>query len=407
MKSQFDRVLLLASLALHDLWHDRKVSFCILASQVAVIAPLLLLFGLKFGVVSQLQQALLNDPSNLEIRMLSSGSYSTDWIQSLQARPESGFAIGLTRSLNTQADLVVDRRHFVENAEVVPTAALDPLLDTEQSDLRGTDVILSASAARRLGVKAGDSIELRVARRLDGRNERGQLQLNVVAVLNATRFGRPAVFVASPLLLDLEHFRDGYKLPAFGLNTGVSWDERTVVYSRARIYAAGVDEVASLEAWLNQQNIETSSNLREIDNVKAINRVLGLIFGVVALTALTGCIASLVGAFLANIDRKNKDLAVLRLLGFNRVAISIYVLLQAIFISLLAYMGGVTLYAIGCELFNHTLITTETTEQFACRITFGHGISALLLSLLVAVLVSIIGALRAITIQPAESLREL
>ena len=64
---------LLLRLAMQDLWHDRSVSFCIISSLVAVIAPLLLMFGLRYGVVSQLQQELARDPRNLEIRMVSSG----------------------------------------------------------------------------------------------------------------------------------------------------------------------------------------------------------------------------------------------------------------------------------------------------------------------------------------------
>ncbi|MFP3423136.1 hypothetical protein R0K19_27615, partial [Bacillus sp. SIMBA_161] len=65
---------------------------------------------------------------NLEIRMISSGRYDADWLERLRNRSEVGFAIGMTRSLNTQADLVRDRRHFVDNAEIIPTAAGDPLL---------------------------------------------------------------------------------------------------------------------------------------------------------------------------------------------------------------------------------------------------------------------------------------
>ena len=124
----FNRTLLLGRLALQDLWHDRIISFCIVSSLVAVIAPLLLLFGLRFGIVSQLQDDLANDPRNLEIRMLSSGSYDQDWVEQLRQRPDVGFAIGQTRSLNTLADLQVDSSHFIENAEVIPTDIGDPLL---------------------------------------------------------------------------------------------------------------------------------------------------------------------------------------------------------------------------------------------------------------------------------------
>lgn len=398
---------LLGSLALQDLWHDRKVSLCIAASLVAVIAPLLLLFGLKHGVVSQLQDELLRDPRNLEVKMLSNGNYDTAWIERLRQRPETGFALGQTRSLNTQADLLIGMQRFVEGAEIIATELGDPQLNLASLNPVGNQVILSASAAQRLQAKAGDSVQLRALRRLDGVNERGEMTLTVLAVLDGARFGRAAGFVAPPLLLDLERFRDGYQVSAFGVATGKPQDDLQPLYARARVYARDIDQVAPLERWLNEQHIETSSRLADIDNVKAINHVLGLIFGVIAMAALIGCVASMVGAFLANIDRKRKSLAVLRLLGFKRRAVGGFVVLQALLLSLAGYVGGLGFYAVGSHLFDYLLGSSQATGTFVCHITVWHGVAALLLTFLVAALVAMIGALRAINIQPAESLREL
>ncbi|MGJ7513151.1 ABC transporter permease [Pseudomonas baetica] len=402
-----DRLRLLGSLALQDLWHDRKVSLCIAASLVAVIAPLLLLFGLKHGVVSQLQDELLRDPRNLEVKMLSNGNYDTAWIERLRQRPETGFALGQTRSLNTQADLLIGMQRFVEGAEIIATEPGDPQLNLASLNPVGHQVILSASAAQRLQAKAGDSVQLRALRRLDGVNERGELTLTVLAVLDGARFGRAAGFVAPPLLLDLERFRDGYQVSEFGVTTGKPQDNLQPLYARARVYARDIDQVAPLEHWLNEQHIETSSRLADIDNVKAINHVLGLIFGVIAGAALIGCVASMVGAFLANIDRKRKSLAVLRLLGFKRRAVGGFVVLQALLLSLAGYVGGLGSYAVGSHLFDYLLGGSQSTGTFVCHITVWHGLAALLLTFLVAALVAMIGALRAINIQPAESLREL
>jgi putative ABC transport system permease protein len=398
---------LLASLALQDLWHDRKVSLCIAASLVAVIAPLLLLFGLKHGVVSQLQDELLRDPRNLEVKMLSNGNYDTAWIERLRLRPETAFALGQTRSLNTQADLLIGMQRFVEGAEIIATEPGDPQLDMASLTPVGNQVILSASAAQRLQAKVGDSVKLRALRRLEGVNERGEMTLTVLAVLDGARFGRAAGFVAPPLLLDLEHFRDGYQVSAFGIATGTPLGDLQPLYARARVYARDIDQVAPLEHWLNEQHIETSSRLADIDNVKAINHVLGLIFGVIAVAALIGCVASMVGAFLANIDRKRKSLAVLRLLGFKRRAVGGFVVLQALILSLAGYIGGLGFYAVGSHLFDYLLGSSQATGTFVCHITVWHGVAALLLTFLVAALVAVIGALRAINIQPAESLREL
>ncbi|MEI8400858.1 MAG: ABC transporter permease, partial [Alcaligenaceae bacterium] len=73
------RIGVLLGLALRDLVHDRKVSACMVASVVAVVAPLLLLFGLKFGIVSQMRHDLLSDPRNKEVKMIASDNLDQAW----------------------------------------------------------------------------------------------------------------------------------------------------------------------------------------------------------------------------------------------------------------------------------------------------------------------------------------
>lgn len=401
-----NRVLLLVRLAFKDLWHDRIISFCIASSLVAVIAPLLLLFGLRFGIVSQLQDELANDPRNLEIRMLSSGSYDSDWIEHLRQRPDTGFAIGQTRSLNTLADLQADSTHFIENAEVIPTDAGDPLLGNLRVQ-QEHEVVLTQEAARKLAVKAGDTIRLRVSRQRDGRQEWGRKSLLVTGILPATYFNRAAIFTRPSLLLMLEHYRDGYATPALGVSSGQAMSEKAPRFARARLYARSIDHVASLERDLRAQRIETSSRLADIENVKSINRVLGLIFNIIAVTALIGCIASLIGSFIANVDRKRKHIAVLRLLGFTGPAVAGYVMVQGCLLSLIAFGGGYSIYLVASQLFNRALAGGQATNQMLCKITLTHSLLALLITVVVALLVASIGAYRAINIEPAQSLREV
>lgn len=402
----FNRTLLLSRLALQDLWHDRIISFCIVSSLVAVIAPLLLLFGLRFGIVSQLQNDLASDPRNLEIRMLSSGSYDDGWIEQLRQRPDVGFVIGQTRSLNTLADLQVDSSHFIENAEVIPTGAGDPLL-AKLTLQEPNEVVLTQEAARKLAVNVGDTLTLRVSRLLEERREWGRKSLTVVGILPPTIFNRAAVFTQPALLLMLEHFRDGYAIPDFGVSSGQPLSNKPPLYARARVYAKSIDQVAGLERDLRAQRIETTSRLADIENVKSINRVLGVIFNTIAATALIGCVASLVGSFIANVDRKRKHIAVLRLLGFTGPSVGVYVILQGCLLSLLAYVGGYGIYLIASQVFNHALAGSQATDQMLCKITPEHSLLAMALTLVVALLVASIGAYRAIRIEPAQSLREV
>jgi len=398
---------LLCELAGRDLWFDRKVSLCIVASLIAVIAPLLLLFGLKNGVVTQLRDNLLSDPRNLEIRMLGNDSLDQAWIDNIKSQPWAGFVTPLTRSLNTQADLVKDNQHFAQDAEIIPSTAGDPLLQGKVAPPAADQVVLSAAAAKKLGVAAGDRIELIVLRKLAGNNERGRLSLGVSGVLGETAFGRPAALVTLDLLLALEQFRDGIKMPQFGLDTGSEPAATAPRFARARLYARTLDDVAPLANWLQQQHVEVSTRASDIEAVQAIDRVLSLIFAVIAWTAVIGCVASLIGAFLANIDRKRKDLAVLRLLGFHRGAVGAYVMVQAALLTGFAFVIGYGVYLAGSSVFNRALGANLADGAFVCHLENSHIALAFVSALLIATLVAGTGGFRAIQIEPAESLRDI
>ena len=397
---------LLLKLGIDDLMHDRRVSFFIMASIVAVVAPLLLLFGLKFGIVSQMRAELIADPRNLEIRMLGSAKLDDAWFAQFKKTPGLGFVQPMTRSLNTIGDLYVDGRHFIENAELIPTGQGDPVLNSITTPLHKDEVVLTASAALRLGVKEGDVLRLRVARIFENRSERAQIPLRVVGVLPATAFSRPAAFLLLPLLVDIEDFRDGFKVEGSGVVTGETPQTRNY-FARARIYADRIESVESLSALLLAEGIETSSRLAEIKSVQSIDKVLGLIFAVIAWIALLGCAASLIGALMANIDRKRKDLALLRLMGYGRSAMQLYVVFQACALTLAGFVVGCLLYLMGSFLFNQLLGTYMPAGQFVCRLEPIHFFVALCAALLVAIIVAGVGGGLATKIEPAESLRDV
>ena len=360
------KMTLLARLALSDLSYDRKVSFCIIASLVAVITPLLLLFSLKYGVISQLRHQLINDPTNLEVKIVGNLNLSQDWFNWLKQQPETQFSIPLTRSLNTIIDLKKDS-NFIRNVELIPTDAGDPIIQQTLQDEKSA--ILSALSAEKLHVKAGENITLIATRNENGQEEKALLQLKVQAVLDEKQFPRAAIFVPIPLLIGVEDYRDGIKTPVF--------PEATRTESRA------------------------------IENVKAIDSVLNIIFLVIASTSIIGCVLSLIGAFLANIDRKRKDIAMLRLIGFQQSAVIIYLIFQAIVLSSIAFLLSYVLYLLGSQLFNQILGTSLSDAHFVSRLAPIHLSLAFIFSFLLAGVVAAIGAIRAVKIQPAESLRDV
>jgi putative ABC transport system permease protein len=400
------RLSVLLGLALRDLAHDRKVSICMMASVVAVVAPLLLLFGLKFGIVSQMRHELLSDPRNKEVKMIASDNLDQAWFDRMRALPSVGFVMPLTRALNTVADLYVDSTRFVENVELIPTAAGDPLLGDVLPPTSANHVILTTMAAQRLGVKPGDTVRLNISRQLNKVNERAQMQVQVQAVLPSAAFGRAAAFVTLPLLVSLEDFRDGFQASLLNVTKGASPRPRQH-FARARIYATDIEQVESLASSLTQQRIETSSRLSEIKSVQQIDRVLSIVFNVIAWAAVLGCAASMVGGLMANIDRKRKDLALLRLFGYGREAMLGYVMMQAMTLTTLGFGLGYMLYGLGSILFDRLLGVALSAGRFVCRLEPTHVMFALCAALLVSLCVSLFGGILVTKIEPAESLRDV
>jgi len=390
-------------LAVADLWHDRKVSFCIVASLVAVIAPLLLLFGLKYGVVSQLNDELLSDPRNLEVRPSGNHNLPLDWFARWQAMPEVAFVMPLTRSLNTEASLLKDSQHFLADVELIPSGAGDPLLAGLAPPGVG-ELLLSASAAKRLQAQIGDKLKLVVQRQREGQSQRGQAEVKVAGILPGSAFSRPAALLTLDLLVATEDFRDGFAAPLLGINQGETAPPRTH-YARARLYAKALQQVAELAERLAAEHIDSQTRAAEIESVQAISRVLGLIFAVIGAVAVLGAAAALGGTLLASIERKRRELALLRLMGFGRRAIAALVVIQAALLALLAFGLALLLYAFGSAVFNSALGANLNQSGFVCRLTAQHLVLALAGTLLLSALVAAMGGWRATRIEAAESLR--
>ncbi|WP_294615906.1 FtsX-like permease family protein [uncultured Gilliamella sp.] len=399
--------LLITRLSLADLWYDKKVSFCIIASIISVITPLLLLFSLKYGVVSQLRQQLLSDPQNLEIKIVGNLQLDTDKLDWIKKQPETAFVIPLTRSLNTQADLIKDSGHFVNNAEIIPTDSNDPITQTLPLIDNKFEVLLSSLAAEKMQATIGSRVKIIITRQLDGKIEKGITELEVKGIIPESRYSRAAAFVCLDLLIDMENFYDGFQSEIFPTATGQLNPPNHTSFARARIYANSLDDVAPLAFKLREQHIETRTQANVIENMQAIDRVLNFIFSVIAITAILGCILSFIGSFMSNIERKRKDIAFMRLIGFQSNGIMLYLITQAMILSCLAFIVSCMLFGLGNCAFNMVLGKNLVSQPVVSQLQIYHLIIAFLITLIIPGIVVTIGGRRAVKIQPAESLRDV
>jgi hypothetical protein len=79
-----------ARLAFRDYSHEWHVSGCFILGLAGVLAPLLVLFGLKYGFVTSMLTALAEDPQKRELKPLGSGHYTAVWFRGMREKGEKG-----------------------------------------------------------------------------------------------------------------------------------------------------------------------------------------------------------------------------------------------------------------------------------------------------------------------------
>lgn len=118
---------MLLKLALKDLFFDRLISSCQVAAIASILAPLLLLFSLRYGIVNELENKLLQDPTVLSLTLDSSAQLDSAFFDKLLEDQDVGFVIPEVSALSALVNLHFGNR--VERVAVMATAPDDPIVE--------------------------------------------------------------------------------------------------------------------------------------------------------------------------------------------------------------------------------------------------------------------------------------
>lgn len=394
-------------LSFRDYSHEWRMSGCFILALSSVLAPMLILFGLKFGIVSTMVYELVENPANREIRPIGSGRYSDQWIDQYRARGEVEFIVPKTRALAATIQLKSKTANRILSTELLATAEGDPLLGGTSLVPRDYyELILSQAAAKKLKVKTGDEIDASLARQFQGKRERVHLALQVIDVTDAAVSSRNVAFVNLALLVASENFKDGRAVPELQWE-GNSEDGGSRVFPSFRLYARSIYDVEKLVADLEKEGVRIKANVTEINTVQSIDRNLSVIFWIIAFVGALGFSFSLGASLWANVDRKRKDLSVLRLIGFKSGRIVMFPVLQSCYTAVLGWTLAVLIYLVFEHLINYFLAPSLNLDRELCFLLTEHFLWALALTMVVAIYAAILGGLRAARIQPSDGLRDI
>ncbi len=393
------RLGLVASLAWQDYRNDAWLSACAVLALVAVVAPLLVLFGLKFGLVSSLTERLENDPATREIIPLGGGRFSRAFVEQLGQRDDVAFAIPRTRQIAATAQV------GTLTLEMLPTAPGDPLLNGLPMPQGLVQIVLSHTAAEKLAARPGDWLETGFARQVAGRVETRRTRLQVLAVLPLEAFARDGLFAELSLLEAVEDYRDGRAVPALGWHGDAVGAGEQRVYPAFRLYARNLTDVEPLRVFFAGQNLLVATQALSIAQVQSLSRNLSIVFWIIAGLALAGAFAAIFAGALAAVARKRRELSVLRLLGFSTAALLLFVVLQALYSAGLAAVFSAGLYGLAEAGLNQLFV--QVPGEHASHLLARHYGLALVAVLGVSAVAAACGGWRVARIQASEGIRDV
>jgi putative ABC transport system permease protein len=408
------RLGVVAPLALRDLSHGWRSTVCLAVAVCAALIPLLLLFGLKAGLVNNLFETLRADPTVREIRLVRDAPVPEGLIEELRADPRAAFVLPRALYLASEVQLRGPAGRRAIDARLIPTAAGDPFLDGLPIPEGAGQAVLSDRAARGAGATVGDRVTIELRRRIDDRSGGLRHALEVIAILPDARMQGDALFVAPGMEWAVEAWKQGAPPGVLGGGAGVlppPPDDRAV--SNFRLFAADVRDVPALRDRLAGAGLVVETRASEVERVMLIEAVLGWLFLAVSALSAAGFLLTLGLHLAASVVEKARELSILRLLGLSRLEVGLMPALQGLAIALAGAAAACLLVLAAEPWVNHQVATAMVAalgdlappDGAASRLAGWHLMLALTGAGLAGALAGVAAGLRAGALEPAQGLR--
>lgn len=204
-------------LSVKDLKHEWILTLCLVMAISAVLSPLLLLFGLKYGIIEWGRDYLTQDPRYREVRPLTSKSFTKQWFEKMEEKEIVDFIIPMTRQISATAKANVKGKKATEELNIIPTRENDPLILENGALIPGPgECVLTQFAAEALKAVTGDILEIKTSRIKKSRYEFGTMELKVKGIVSVRASELKSMYVQLNILEAVEKFKDGQAVHEFG-----------------------------------------------------------------------------------------------------------------------------------------------------------------------------------------------
>ncbi len=173
-----------------------------------------------------------------------------------------------------------------------------------------------------------------------------------------------------------------------------------------RLYTRTIDDVPGLYEWFVEQGIHVETEVQQIQRVKMLDQSLTQIFKLIAAVGLIGAIAVLIVSLYAAVERKKREIGILRLMGLTRSQVFRFPIYQGAFIALSGTVLAVGIYQVLSEIINVTFAPNLKAGQTICVLPEDYFVTAFSFTILLAVASSLIAAWKTTLIEPATAIRE-
>lgn len=176
----------IVQLALKRVWRTKFSVLCRVLALAAIMIPILIIFGLKHGIVSALKERLVQNPATMEVWPTEGVEISTAMVKEIASWPECGFVVPAVGAAYSSVGIAPGGclPQPGDRCEILPTGPGDPLLVKTGQRVPGEgEAVLTEPLAAELGVAPGKRVTVCAWRNAE--TERQVMSLAVVGVVPA------------------------------------------------------------------------------------------------------------------------------------------------------------------------------------------------------------------------------